>query len=836
MSLPPRARSNTDGEGPRELASATPPREIAARAAVLLSQQRDAHAAAAALLESVAAIFGGKAWLAVWDGEAETASWLPEGAPGPVSLRTAGQEATPLHDALLEGRETILGRGGSGAPPHGAAAPDRAFLPLAAMGQVAGCLILEGQRQDFTPETMVALRCLLPPAALALRAGLLQREMEARVETRTAELSLLYDLSRSLGFVLSDEDLFDLLSTSLRRAIPFDLCALTLLLPGDPRTSVHAAAPVHPDAPRRLQRMAMKEIAALTGRRPPRIRLEHDAAPGEPGRGPELRSAAHVPLHIRGELVGLLSIASRELPAFGEGSVRLLRTVSDQVSLTLDRLHMAREAEAVKIRSMLESMADGVLLLDGRLRIVLSNPAAGRHLATLCGGRPPRALSQIGETPLEPFLEDGQEPPGGLPRSFEAMAHAEGRVFSVTCSPVKGLSSEVRGLVVVLSDITEARRLQMQFAQSEKLSALGEMISGVAHELNNPLASVMGLAQRLQDLPVGEDVRRKLATIDAEASRCRRIVQNLLRFARSHPPERRALDLNGAFESVLQLLGHQLSVDNVVVERRLDPALHPVMGDVHLLQQVFLNIVYNAYQAMKDCRGSGRLVVSTRNEADRVVAEIADDGPGIPPENIKRIFDPFFSTKEVGKGTGLGLSLAYGTIQEHGGTIGVSSRVGAGTVFTIELPSAPRGQVAETPPAPAPQPGLGAHPAPSRAGRILLVEDEPALAEVVAEVLTAAGHSVDVAHDGCTARALLGEDRYDVIISDLKMPNMNGRELYHHVASCRPSLARRIIFSTGDTANPDTQAFFEEVGNHYLSKPFNLADLLGLVEKVLAQA
>jgi two-component system, NtrC family, sensor kinase len=542
---------------------------------------------------------------------------------------------------------------------------------------------------------------------------------------------------------------------------------------------------------------------------------------------------AHAPLHARGTRRGLLSVAAPAARAFGEGPLRLLRTVAGQASLTLDRMRTAQEEESRKIHSMLESMAEGVLMLDAGLRVVLSNPAAQGYVQTLWPDGPPRSIQRLGDTPLAPLLQAQRA------RTFE-MESPDGRLFSATCSPVRASSPGVHGLVVVISDITESRRVQAQMAQSERLSSLGQMISGVAHELNNPLGTVMMLAQRLQELPVDPDVRSKLSIIDAEASRCRTIVADLLRLSRPESTEETAVDLNEVIGTVLQLFGHQVGRDNLEVRRRLDPDLPRVLGRPQALQQVFLNLIFNAHHAMKDKPGSGVLTVSTRRQGDRVVAEVQDDGPGIPAQNLKRIFDPFFTTKEVGKGTGLGLSIAFDAVERHGGTLSVRSRAGEGATFCVDLPAASAEDLPDND-SPAPAPAIAestaraeaAGPATLGGRTVLVVEDEGPLAEVMAEVLRAHGMVVEIAGDGRTARARLSEGSFDVVISDLKMPRMGGRELYRELAAARPDLARRIIFSTGDTASPDTQAFFKEVGNPWLLKPFHIKDLIDVVQRVL---
>jgi len=819
--------------------------EFALAIASLLASARGPAETAEAFVDRLSHLLSVRAWLLDWDAERGQAGWFIEGDGEPIPLASIGGERSLIRSVLEEGRARRIEPIDADASWPEARYLKRsggswAFIPLTVTAQAVGCLILRASDPETLADaTLEALEAALPSLSVALRAGRLQRELETRVDDRTAEISLLFDIGNALSNAVRIDELFDLVGSSLHRAVPYDLYALTLLVAGRRDMSIEARVPVDESAIRKVSRAALAEVRRLTGARPGRLPVSVQRRNGptaEPIGAGGLKSITHVPLQIRGEIAGLITLATGAESPPAESRMRLIFTIANQASLTLDRLRTVHEAEATRIHSMLESMAEGVLLLDGNLRIVMSNPAAQSYLSAILGGAPPRSLVRLGDVRLRPLLSSlGTR--GVRSQSFEVVSPFEARLFSVTCSSVRGLGEAPQGLVVVISDVTESRNLQIQVAQSEKLSALGEMISGVAHELNNPLASVMAFAQLLQSRDVDEDVRTKLKAIDTEATRCRKIVQNLLRFARHHTPEHSALSINAAIESVLQLLGHQLEVDDIRVTADLQADLRPVVGDFHLLQQVFLNIIYNAYQAMKERGGPGNLSVVTRGEAGRLVVEITDDGPGIAPQNLGRIFDPFFSTKEVGKGTGLGLSLAYGTVREHGGTISARSVHGAGSTFVVDLPAAPPGVEID----PVPMPALMETPAIRKEGgaegarRILVIEDEEPLAEVIAEVLQAEGHHVDIAGDGLTARARIAAVRYDLIISDLKMPNMNGREFYRHVASIDGGLAKRIVFSTGDTANPDTQAFFEEVGNPFLSKPFNLADLIRVVDSVLLE-
>jgi len=372
------------------------------------------------------------------------------------------------------------------------------------------------------------------------------------------------------------------------------------------------------------------------------------------------------------------------------------------------------------------------------------------------------------------------------------------------------------------------RHAQEQLMQADKLSAIGQLISGVAHELNNPLSGVMGFTQLLQSSETNPKARQHLERIYNEAVRCQKIVQNLLSFARRHKPEKTPQSLNDVIETVLDLRAYQMQVDDVAIERHYDPDLPPTMLDAHQVQQVVLNLVNNAHQAMM---GNGsrprRLTVTTGMHEGRLRASIADTGNGIPQDRIHRLFEPFFTTKEAGKGTGLGLSVSLGIIKDHQGTMSVESTVGEGSRFTFDLP------LVECLQAPAPRPVVAvlARAAQSAPLRILVVDDEPVLTELLSDLLKSVGHDVEHARDGRVALRMALAKPYDMILSDLKMPGLDGQGLYEEVCRQRPELQGRFIFTTGDVVNPEAQGFLQGSGCSYLSKPFKLEAVLALVDQ-----
>ena len=371
----------------------------------------------------------------------------------------------------------------------------------------------------------------------------------------------------------------------------------------------------------------------------------------------------------------------------------------------------------------------------------------------------------------------------------------------------------------------QARDLYHQLLQAEKLAALGQTISGVAHELNNPLATILTWAERLAQRPADDQTRRGLTAILAESERAARIVRNLLTFARKRHTTRAMVDVNQVIRETLALRSYEQHLSNITIIDALASGLPQVFADPHQMQQVLLNLIINAEQAMISAHGRGTLILRTWHdpEHDAVILEVNDDGPGVPDEVQPRIFDPFFTTKEVGKGTGLGLTVAYAIVQEHGGRLTMKSQTGGGASFFIEMPVTGAGLQK---PLPRPPERTFAPPATAAGSTILVVEDEAALGAAVAEALVDAGFVVDRANDGVEALERVRARAYDLIVCDLKMPRLDGPSFYRELLNENAPLARRILFVTGDVAGTDAERFLEESGCRWLAKPFRLKDLL----------
>jgi two-component system NtrC family sensor kinase len=340
------------------------------------------------------------------------------------------------------------------------------------------------------------------------------------------------------------------------------------------------------------------------------------------------------------------------------------------------------------------------------------------------------------------------------------------------------------------------------------------------------------LLQLRKDLD--DRAKENLTKINNLALRCQKIVQNLLSFARKQKPERTLSDINEIIEKTIELRSYELQVNNILLTRDLDKHLPKTIADAHQLQQVFLNVLTNAEQAMLEAHGKGHLIIRTHSELQKslIVVEVIDDGPGISESHLTRIFDPFFTTKEVGKGTGLGLSLSYGMIKEHGGNIYARSSIGEGSTFVIELPIIAQLKDESTS---VPEPYTQALQFENlvRGKRILVVDDEKYILDFFVEVFHTLEMHVDTASDGLAAMHKLERADYDVIVTDFKMPQMSGRDLFEWTKENRPHLASRIIFVTGDTVSLETRSFFEDNKNRYLAKPFKIEEVKEVIQQAL---
>ena len=503
-----------------------------------------------------------------------------------------------------------------------------------------------------------------------------------------------------------------------------------------------------------------------------------------------------------------------------------------------------RETEA-RTRAVVEAALDAIITIDAAGTILEFNAAAERifgYAREEVLGRP------VGETIVPPEAREqhragmaryvATNQPRLIGRRNELMAmRADGSTFPAELTMTELRLGGRQLFTAFIRDLTESKRLEQEMAlqrerlhQSEKLGALGSLLAGVAHELNNPLSVVVAQATLLEETATDERVKARGQRIRAAAERCARIVRTFLAMARQRPQQRTAVSIASTVEDALDLLAYGLRTSSIAVVRDLPPDLPVVWADGDQINQVLTNLIMNAQQAMADLPGERRLVIAARHDAraGTVRIEVRDSGPGVPAALRSRVFDPFFTTKPTGLGTGVGLSVCHGIVSAHGGTITVGDAPEGGASFVVELPIAsPQAQQGRE------DGGPEAIAAAER--RVLVVDDEAEIASTLAEILALDGFTVDIADSGEAAIARVAACPYDLVLSDLRMPGLDGPALYRHLVAERPELARRMVIVTGDTLNPGAQTFLSQSGLPCLEKPFDPADVRRVVAELLAR-
>ncbi len=498
---------------------------------------------------------------------------------------------------------------------------------------------------------------------------------------------------------------------------------------------------------------------------------------------------------------------------------REVRSLIGNFNNLLDRTARLRLAEFEAISHLADTVfivrPDGKITYVNGTGIKLFGDAVGRHLREI-----------IGEENVRNILSSEK------PRAWKGDApvkKTDGEAFDGFLSSTPVLEDgKLTSAVVILQDITHEKAAREAIVQSEKMITLGELVAGTSHELNNPLAIVTGYADLLLEDKVEPEQRAKIESIRKNAHRAANVVHSLLAFARKRRAERVQTDANTVVEAALQLKEYDLRTSGIRVETDFGKNLSSVFADPNQIQQVLLNVLNNAQDAVLASSNQRRIHIRTEAAGGRVVIKIEDSGAGIAKEDLKKIFDPFFTTKPLGKGTGLGLSISYGIVREHGGDIEVHSQVGRGTQVSIALP-------AYSPLSTEPQKGPPVVTTLSPR-RFLVVDDEVEIASIIQKQLVRSGSTADMAVNLNEALKLATANEYDFIISDIKMPGGSGIDLYRNLCSLVPTYRRRFVFLTGDTSNPSTIQFLEREGLAYFPKPFDFEAIEAFLKEAESQA
>ncbi|MBI5561882.1 MAG: response regulator [Deltaproteobacteria bacterium] len=530
---------------------------------------------------------------------------------------------------------------------------------------------------------------------------------------------------------------------------------------------------------------------------------------------------------------------TEELHSINE-ELRLLNEDLDRKNVELKRANVTItvEEEALKktkdkLRLIYDSIQDYILLVDYDRRIVETNRHFMRKFRT-------NEAFVIGRDVYGFFGMDTPARACPVKKSIDSSMPVtqevntpDGRVLTWHSFPLMEEDAEPRMAVVYIQDITDQRLLSQRLVQSDKLSSLGELVSGVAHELNNPLTGIMCFSELLMEDGLGSDAVSKLKKINDASHRCKKIIDNLLTFARWKRPEKRFENINNIIIGSVDLRAYQLRVDNIELELDLDENIPGTMLDENQIHQVFLNLINNARDAIMEMGAAGRIKITSRRRGERIVIKFEDNGKGMSGEVVTRIFDPFFTTKAVGTGTGLGLSISYGIINEHGGVISVVSSPGAGATFIMELPIIEsldeRPEAAQSPDeSTARFAGMG------KGLRALVLDDEPVVLDLLDATLGNCGFEVEKSSDGVDALEKFSTGSYDIIVSDIKMPGLDGKGFYREIKEANPEAAKRIIFITGDGMNKETQEFLRQTGNSFLKKPFTINQLNEAIARLIS--
>ncbi len=542
------------------------------------------------------------------------------------------------------------------------------------------------------------------------------RELGAALELldesrrRADELSALYATSRLITARLDLASVLERISRSVTSLIGSSGCGIGLL-DADRGVLVHAAAHGFKTAEWSALELPIGEgiIGRCAESRQPilvdDIRRDPRSARRDVDEREGIRSMLCVPMRLGERLLGVISAFSTRPSVFAPHHQRVLEAFGEQAAIAIHNAHLHGELEArVQERTrqldaekrfvevILETLPLGVFVLDGGLGVVRANPAgtAVLHDGTL-GRRPFRMLFPVEKAEaVDAFLRSALVEGGVRAMEDEITLAGVARMLRLSATALEAPGEAPAHLVVLVEDVTRAKRLERQMLLAERLTTAGRLAAGVAHELNNPLATIAGCAEslleRTQNLKLEEvgDLRGYLATIEEEAYRCKEITGALLQFVREPGSRREPVEVNALVARSVELLTHQSRFAASTIVSELDPDVHEVTANEGQLRQVIIGIAANGLEAMD---GRGRLTVRTRHAGEDVVIEIADEGPGIPDDVLPRVFDPFFTTKAPAQGTGLGLAIAQGIVADHGGRIEVATKAGAGTVFRVVLPA-----------------------------------------------------------------------------------------------------------------------------------------------------
>jgi two-component system, NtrC family, sensor kinase len=676
---------------------------------------------------------------------------------------------------------------------------------------------------SLTLTVLVALGLTVARAQEETERAIRERDdIAIQLDRRLNELFTLQELSYVLSESLQLNHIVDQVARYARRFLQAEGAFVALLEEGGESLKVISAEGT-------LQSLRGQTIAdsgdTIILRAIARERLESaEAEPEQPlvVEGIKVRSAAAIPLRAHGVTMGAILVADRRDGSFTSEDFQLFSTVATHAAVVLansrffEMIRRSKEEWETTFNALTEGIA--VVSVDGK--VSRANHALGRLLGVPTGSLLGQTFGETaaGESEAARALVD-QARQGGRTTPMITRSERLDRVLRLTAAPLPE-SGDHNAVVVLIEDVTEQRKLESQVIQNEKLAAVGQLVSGVAHELNNPLTSIAGLSEFLVEhsKPNARD-REHLQIIHEQAERAGRIVRDLLTFARKGGHEKIRVDINDLVSRTSALLNYDVKLRAVDFEQRFDPAAPAVLADPYELQQVMLNLLTNAVQAVGDLEPDRlRMIqVTTAATDDAVRVQVEDSGRGIPDQLVSQIFTPFFTTKEPGRGTGLGLSISYGIIEAHGGRLEYSPSPLGGAQFNLTLP--PYAEVV------APEPGRE-----TAQRSVLLVDNDITVHRVVSALFASDGYLVDTARTGAQGLKLASTREYDLVIAEARAVADPGVLFLRALVTVRPQYRERVIIATDVSPVPARE------GIPTVTKPFNLRELKAVAEQIVGKA
>ena len=686
--------------------------------------------------------------------------------------------------------------------------------------------VLLGVQAAFLVATAMQTVSVLGAMRRTAREGEMARMVESELKQRESAAAELVSFTQALAESSSLEDIGSAVLRHLRSHTDVAVRAIVLEAEGDDIAIWEEAGRLgieHVERRRVLlqERLSRQGSAFII----PRLQC-HSTGVQEAEVAPEFRTSVDIPVRLGGRTAGLFFLGDTAHGALPADRIGVLVDIARRASEAIRRLEKLRDHENRRTALLLRQMREGVLLLGRDGQVLLANPSARSALEGCAAeARNDEDGSEDGARLGDLTLAELADTPPGVSRRFRASYAVPDRETPVqlACTAICILDRGRRiGTLVTLTDVTEEELARNRIVQAEKMTLVGQTLAGVAHELNNPLAALIGYADLLSGQEMDESIEKPVQQMREQAQRATRIVRNLLNFARRRNPERTPILVTDLIEATVELFAYEARMSGTELVTEIPDMVPRVLADKHAIQQVLVNLVQNALHALESWGGSRVITIRVVEEETGLVISVADSGSGVPQELRSRIFESFFTTKGSSKGTGLGLALSRAIARDHGGDLILAPDTGTGACFSIRLPRHVPGRGAMPTAVRAPATETTEYAVPDR---VLVVDDERSVRETLVAQLGTMGARVDSAGNVPEALRLVTSNKYDALIVDIRMPGSSGLDLHRELQEMNPLLADRVVFITGDFVNDDLLRNALDTGRLLLEKPFTMNEL-----------